>query len=217
MWYKSGAVIGCLPLCKEANGWWQYTERLCEQGASDKFAALRIAVGGFPIRTAVKIVTRCAVFFAAVHSLLRVVKYSIKFALQLTYNLGTLQFSCIWNSAILSVSFVAFCQWGFSVAVFSPLREWCDLWCYPSVSCFTIVSSVWERVIGGAGSGRDLCVCVCVGGIYVCVWQKEREGKQERGRECSVCVNVFACNWMRNGQWIEWLLLCCTGWDKRHN
>ena len=31
-------------------------------------AALRIVVGGFLIRTAVKIVTRCAVFFATVHS-----------------------------------------------------------------------------------------------------------------------------------------------------
>ena len=64
-------------------------------------AALRIVVGGFLLRTAVKIVTRCAVFFAAVHTLLRVVKYSIKFALQLSYNLGSLQFSCIRNSAIL--------------------------------------------------------------------------------------------------------------------
>ena len=172
-WYKSSAVIGCLPLCKEANGWWLYTERLCEQGASDKLAALRIVVGGFPIRTAVKIVTRCAVFFAAVHSLLRVVKYSIKFALQLTYNLGTLQFSCIRNSAILSVSFIAFCQWGFSVAVFSPptWMMW-SLMLPECFSCFTIVSSVWERVIGGAGSGRDLFgggggggggdLCVCV-------------------------------------------------------
>ena len=35
--------------------------------------ALRIVVGGFLIRTAVKIVTRCAVFFATVHSLLGVV------------------------------------------------------------------------------------------------------------------------------------------------
>ena len=71
-------------------------------------AALRIVVGGFFICTAVKVVTRCAVFFfilvAAVHSLLGVVKYSIEFALQLTYNLGTLQFSCVWNSAILSRS-----------------------------------------------------------------------------------------------------------------
>ena len=58
-------------------------------------AALRIVVGGFLIRTAVKIVTGCAVFFASVHSLLGVVKYSIELALQLTYNLGTLQFSCI--------------------------------------------------------------------------------------------------------------------------
>ena len=70
-------------------------------------AALRIVVGGFLIRTAVKIVTRCAVFFATVHSLLGVVKYSIELALQLTYNLGTLQFSCVWNSAILSVLFIA--------------------------------------------------------------------------------------------------------------
>ena len=29
-WYKSGTVIGCLPLCTEVNEWWQYTERLCE-------------------------------------------------------------------------------------------------------------------------------------------------------------------------------------------
>ena len=73
-------------------------------------AALRIVVGGFLIHTAVKIVTRCTVIFAIVHSLLGVVKYSIELALQLTYNLGTLQFSCVWNSAILSVSFIAFCQ-----------------------------------------------------------------------------------------------------------
>ena len=29
-WYKSGTLTSCLPLCKEANEWWQYTERLCE-------------------------------------------------------------------------------------------------------------------------------------------------------------------------------------------
>ena len=33
-------------------------------------AALQIVVGGFLIRTAVKIVTHCAVFFRTVHSLL---------------------------------------------------------------------------------------------------------------------------------------------------
>ena len=69
-------------------------------------AALRIVVGGFLIRTAGKVVTHCAVFFyflkgtffvlvAAVHSLLGVVMCSIEFALQLTYNLGTLQFSLV--------------------------------------------------------------------------------------------------------------------------
>ena len=40
--------------------------------------ALRIVVGGFLIHTAVKIVTRCAIFFATVHSLLGVVKYSVE-------------------------------------------------------------------------------------------------------------------------------------------
>ena len=38
-------------------------------------AALQIVVGSIIIRTAVKIVTRCAVFFATVHCLLGVVKY----------------------------------------------------------------------------------------------------------------------------------------------
>ena len=36
-------------------------------------AALRIVVGGFLIRTAVKIVTHRAVFFASVHSLLELI------------------------------------------------------------------------------------------------------------------------------------------------
>ena len=57
-------------------------------------AVLLIVVGGFLIRTAVKIVTHCAVvvvlLVAAVHSLLGVVKYTIEFASQLTYNLSTL-------------------------------------------------------------------------------------------------------------------------------
>ena len=48
-------------------------------------AALRIVVGGFLIRTAVKIVTRCAVFFATVHSLLGVVKYRIGIAVNLQF------------------------------------------------------------------------------------------------------------------------------------
>ena len=58
-------------------------------------AALRIVVGGFLIRTAVKIVTAAPYFLLLFYSLLGVVKYSIELALQLTYNLGTLQFSCI--------------------------------------------------------------------------------------------------------------------------
>ena len=74
------------------------------------FLAQRLCkvVGGCLICTAVKVVTHYAVllllflvlFFvlvATVHSLLGVVKYSIEFALQLTYNLGTLQFSLIYS------------------------------------------------------------------------------------------------------------------------
>ena len=63
---------------------------------------------------------------------------------------------------------------------------------------------------GGAGSGRDLLVVVGGGGgrngIIVSVCDRERKGgaaRERNGVECSVCVNVFACNWMRNGQWIE--------------
>ena len=47
------------------------------------------------------------------------------------------------------------------------------------------------RDLGGEGEG----------GIYV--RDRERKGGAARERECSVCVNVFACNWIRNGQWIE--------------
>ena len=70
-------------------------------------------------------------------------------------------------------------------------------------SCFTIVSSEWEQVIGGPqGSGRDL-----LGGRggerNLCVCDRERKGGAARERECSVCVNVFACNWISHGQWIE--------------
>ena len=32
---------------------------------------------------------------------------------------------------------------------------------------------------------------------------RERKGGAAKERECSVCVNVFACNWMRNCQWID--------------
>ena len=32
---------------------------------------------------------------------------------------------------------------------------------------------------------------------------RERKGGAARERECSVCVKVVACSWMRNGQWIE--------------
>ena len=47
-------------------------------------------------------------------------------------------------------------------------------------------------LLGGGGGGGDLCVC-----------DRERKGGAARERKCSVCVNVFACNWMRNCQWID--------------
>ena len=38
----------------------------------------------------------------------------------------------------------------------------------------------------------------------MCVTEKGREGQQEKGRAVyHVCEREFACNWMRNGQWIE--------------
>ena len=58
-------------------------------------------------------------------------------------------------------------------------------------------------MIGGAGSRRDLWGG---GGGNLCVCDRERKGGALAARErqeCSVCVNVFACNWMRYGQWIE--------------
>ena len=119
-------------------------------------------VGGFLVRTAVKVVTHCAVFFlyflkigSAVHSLLGVVKYSIEFTLQLTYNLGTLQFSWVWNSAILSQSH-SYLSASRIFVVFSPPPEMWALMLPECCSCFTIVSSEWERMIWGVGSGRDL-------------------------------------------------------------
>ena len=79
------------------------------------------------------------------------------------------------------------------------------------------VSEGNARDWGGGGGGGG-------GGIYVCVTEKEREGQQEKGSavyhvydrkrgrgskrkgvQCMCLVNVFACNWMRNCQWID----CC--------
>ena len=60
----------------KGRGYSQRGELLNETWILIGTAALRIVVGGFLIRTAVKKVTRCAVFFllfAAVHSLLGVV------------------------------------------------------------------------------------------------------------------------------------------------
>ena len=59
-----------------------------------------------------------------------------------------------------------------------------DLMLPDCFSCFTIVSNEWERVIGGAGSGKDL-LRGGMGGIYVCVTEKESRrgtrGKREKG------------------------------------
>ena len=52
---------------------------------------------------------------------------------------------------------------------------------------------------------------ICLGGWggcgveFMCVTEPERlKGRgSKRLSECSVCVNVSACSWMRNGQWIE--------------
>ena len=52
--------------------------------------------------------------------------------------------------------------------------------------------------VSDTGNARDL---FGGGGIYVC--DRERKGGAARERECSVCVNVFACNWMRNCLWID--------------
>ena len=63
-----------------------------------------------------------------------------------------------------------------------------DLMLPECFNCFTIVSSEWEQVIGGAGF-------VEAGGIYVC--DGERKGgaaREGESRACSVCVNVFGCN-----------------------
>ena len=81
---------------------------------------------------------------ATVHSLLGVVKYSIEFSLQLTYNLGTLQFSLIYS--FLPVGFLQSS---------APYVMWA-LMLPECFSYFMIISSEWEQMIWGAGSGRDL-------------------------------------------------------------
>ena len=80
-----------------------------------------------------------------------------------------------------------------------------DLMLPECFSCFTIVSSEWERVIGGQRRERERFVGGGGRNLRVCDSRKEREAgaARLRLRECSVCVNVSACNWMRNGQWIK--------------
>ena len=53
--------------------------------------------------------------------------------------------------------------------------------------------SAGEICWGGGGGG----------GIYVCVTEKEREGRQETERKGVQCMCERHCHWMRNGQWIE--------------
>ena len=159
-------------------------------------AALRIVVGVFLIRTAVKIVTCCDVFFAAVQSSRILIAINLQFGHIAVFLHPELCHPLSLVHSFLPVSIFA---------VFTPPCEWCGLWvwCFPSVlvisQSFKVSGSEWSGV-QGAG---EICFGGGRGGIYVCVTEKEREGQHERkGVQCMcecVCMQLdekWSVDWM---------------------
>ena len=122
------------------------------------------------------------------------------------------------DSAILSVSFIAFCPSRiFAVFTPPPHPPMNSMWDLIPVQCVLVVSQSLQMTRVGASDCRGVTVMkgmreICWGwgvGEFMCVWlRKKGRGSKKKGVQCMclvTLVNVFACNWMRNGQWID----CC--------